>query len=104
MTDTRLLNVDLLSGVRRWFHGEDDGSFTIEEIEDVEPLMDFNKAQHNDAPEFGRFKGDQVKVASIPASVVADLINRGIWGDQERMKAWLNDRDNQVFRTTPGKL
>jgi hypothetical protein len=33
-----------------------------------------------------------------------DLQRRGILQDEKRLKAWLNDPENRVFRTRPGKV
>jgi hypothetical protein len=35
---------------------------------------------------------------------VEQMMRDGIWGNQERMKEWLNDPINEPFRTTKGKL
>jgi len=47
------------------------------------------------------------KIASIPFTVIDELNKQGIMRgfhivDQKRMKAWLNERDNRVFRTRTG--
>jgi hypothetical protein len=36
--------------------------------------------------------------------VVNRLMNEGIWGDDQRMRRWLNDRDNRAFRTSGGRV
>lgn len=92
-------------GITELFHydGVDD-TFTIETVQDVEPIIDLNRRLFNDAPETGRFKGDMKQVASIPLPLYYDLKAKGIIDDPARLKAWLNDRDNQLFRTTPGRV
>ena len=53
------------------------------------------------------YKGDSQfshRVARIPMVVVEQMMREGIWGDQDRMKVWLNDPENAPFRTTKGKL
>ena len=47
---------------------------------------------------------DLNKVASIPLSVYYDLKRRGIADDPVALKKWMNDSDNQVFRTRQGVL
>ena len=53
------------------------------------------------------YKGDSQfshRVARIPMVMVEQMMREGIWGNQERMKEWLNDPENAPFRTTKGKL
>jgi hypothetical protein len=35
--------------------------------------------------------------------VVQRLMQTGIWYDEKAMNAWLNQRDNRVFRTDDGR-
>lgn len=103
MSDTRVF--DHMGDVTEMFHYDNvDESFTIETLQDVEPLIEVNKAQYNGAPEVGRFRGDMHKVASIPLTIYYDLKRKGVIDDPKRMKAWLNDPDNRVFRTMPGRV
>ena len=44
------------------------------------------------------------RVASIPLTVYYDLKQKGILDDQAAMKKWLNDPDNELFRTRKGKV
>jgi hypothetical protein len=44
------------------------------------------------------------RVASIPLTVYYDLKQKGILDDQTAMKKWLNDPDNELFRTRKGKV
>ena len=53
------------------------------------------------------YKGDSQfshRVARIPMVMVEQMMREGIWGDQDRMRAWLNDPENAPFRTTKGKV
>ena len=47
----------------------------------------------------GTNKHGFTRVASIPNVVVQRLMQTGVWYDEKAMNAWLNDRDNRVFRT-----
>ena len=86
-----------------------DGSITIASEQDdriVKKLSDLNSKEkfHNRSTQY---KGDSVrshKVASIPMIVVEQMMREGIWGNQERMKVWMNDPANAMWRTTKGKL
>jgi hypothetical protein len=52
----------------------------------------------------GSWKGDMHHVATIPMSIYAELVQKGITRDPARMKQWLNDRDNRVFRIKDGTV
>jgi hypothetical protein len=101
--DTRILGHDAATGVTEFFHWNDaDGTFTIERQQDVSPIITL--AQAEAGMDNGSWKGDWHKVASIPMSIYMDLEKQGIARDPARMKRWLNDRDNQVFRTKAGTV
>lgn len=42
------------------------------------------------------------RVAQIPHVIVAHLRERGIWGDEKKLRAWLSSNENRVFRTDDG--
>lgn len=89
------------------FHyDEADGTTWLERVQDVEPILNETKAAFNDAPEFGRYKRDVVKVASIPLVVYEAYLKKGIdlLKDDAALRRFLNDPDNRAFRTTPGKV
>lgn len=71
--------------------------------QDLRPIVEACK---RDASNFdpGQWKRTgYVKVASIPAVVAADLKRKGILDDPAQLKAWLDERDNRVFRTDDGR-
>jgi hypothetical protein len=72
--------------------------------QDVSHHVEATKAMFNGTDERAPFRGDMVRVASIPAVVMDQLFRDGIAQDPERFKAWLNDPDNRVFRTRPGRV
>lgn len=106
--DRRFFDYDAFSGVTEYFHfDEATGGFQIEAVQDVEPLIELNKAMSNDAPlRWGEFS----HVATIPNVVLQDLMQKeildktGAIKDDKRFRKWLNDRDNQAWRTRPGKV
>ena len=101
--DSRVLDTDVEAGIVTMFHYDDaDDSMTIEEIQDVEPLAELNKARLN-ASERG-WKGDLHMVASIGIIEYQKLLTSGCTKSQRCMKRWLNDRDNRVFRTKEGRV
>ena len=108
ITDARLFDADELTGITEYFYSSDDGeSFMIETRQDVGPLIELNKALANDAPlRWGEFS----HVASIPAVIMMELAKQkivtpaGVILDEPALRRFLNDRDNQFFRTRPGTL
>ncbi len=108
VNDPRLFDSDPLTGITEYFHYDDatDG-FTIEYVQDVEPMLEVSKYLQNNAPmRWGEFS----HVASIPKVIMMQLIKQGILSaggtieDEPRFRKWLNDRDNQFMRTRPGKV
>jgi hypothetical protein len=54
--------------------------------------------------EKANWTGEWHLVASIPESLYYKMKAEGKIDDQEYMKRWLNNSDNQFFRTRPGKV
>ena len=103
--ETRDFDYDDFSRTRSLFHYDHaEGKFYIEEVADVEPAIEDNKVRFNYFDERAPWKGEWHHVASIPPIIVADLQKKGIGDDMARLKMWLNDSDNRVFRTRPGKI
>ena len=89
-----------------------DGLFITKSTQDVEAIVEQNKAERNSGENDSR-SSNMRKVASIPLVVVEQLRNRpmneggpidlnllGIDIEHTlRFNRWLNDRDNQAFRT-----
>ena len=65
------------------------------------------KAQYNQFDERAPWKGGMHKVAEIPLPLFFEM-NRKTGGDFARnpklVRAWVNDPDNKVFRTRPGRI
>jgi hypothetical protein len=120
----RLLHTEqTVSGTERWwYHTGDDGksALTVETVADVEPVLDANKRQYNDAPSK---HGDMSKVASIPAVVIektvagcatlwnvsvkdafAEIINNKTDRANRVWRELLNAREFRYFRTRPGTV
>ena len=101
MPQKRLFGHDPLTGITQYWHVTDKGEYVIETQQDVTAIAEANKRQYNDTPDKHR---DVNKVASIPLNVYYDLKRRGIADDPKKLKQWLNDSDNRVFRTMEGTL
>lgn len=92
-------------------HSTDDGGLVIETAQDVSGIIESNKKQFNAYDERARWSDDILgnKIASIPLTVIDDLNQKGIMRgfhilDEKRFKEFLNDPDNRVFRTRPGRI
>lgn len=97
----RLFGHDPLTGVTEYWHVTDKGEYVIEKIQDVTSIVEANKRQYNETPQK---YGDMNKVASIPLSVYYELKRQGIADDPKAFRKWLNDSNNQAFRTRLGTL
>jgi len=89
-----------------------DGSLTSVSTQDdkeLRQLAEENALLRFDSQRGGRkqYDGDSQfshRVARIPLVLVEQMMREGIWGNQDRMKEWLNKPENSAFRTTKGKL
>jgi hypothetical protein len=108
----RVLSYDPLTGVQEIFrYDEVTHRFEIIRVEDHSAVMEDAQERRKQfrGPGGGRWKplpGDfnLHHVASIPLSVYMDLVQKGIAKDKEALRKWLNDPENQVFRTRPGRV
>ena len=87
------------------------GELIIEQKQDITGIIEANKAEYNQSMSRSGWSDDAFgnKVASIPLTVFAELEKQGITRgftviDMKRFKAWLNNPDNQVFRTRLGRI
>lgn len=103
--------IDSLNGIETYIHETHDSDKIIfEDRQDAEPLIEANKLLYNDFDNRSPFKGDGMhRVASIPLTVLQDLVNKGILDSAWRpigngFLRWLDDPENVHFRTRPGKL
>jgi hypothetical protein len=90
-------------------HADGDGGIIIETKQDISDILEQNKKEYNSFDERARWSDHLFgnKVASIPMTVIDELNQQGIMRgfailDEKRFKAWLNERDNRVFRTRTG--
>lgn len=86
----------------------------IAHSQNVDAIIEHNKALYNHSMNNKGWNGNNAispenKVASIPLVVFQELEKQGITRgfnvlDMPRFKAWLNNPDNQAFRTRIGKI
>lgn len=97
----RLFDRDPELGITKYWHVKDNGEYVVETVQDVTGIAEYNKRSYNNTDK--KWK-DVNKVASIPLSVYYELKRQGIADDPKALRKWLNDSNNQVFRTRQGRL
>lgn len=87
-------------GVKRTMHPQGEDAFTIHtELELDEILAGIRRDADNHK------QGALNKtVARLPMTVVEDLMNRGIWHDDDAMKKWLNSYEAAPWRIWRGRV
>lgn len=93
---------DSLTKAETRFHWDHD-SIVIENRADVGEVIEDNRRMHAMIDERAKW-GEWAQVASIPMNIYMELQRVGIADDEKALRKWLDDRDNSVFRTRPGKL
>jgi hypothetical protein len=107
MPKGRLISRDPVRRVSTWLEVEPDGSYLFTQVQDVRGLQSRITEEANDwNPSFRRpnTQKHETKVAEIPLVIVNRLMQQGIWGDDKKMRQWLNDPDNRSFRSGGGKV
>lgn len=89
----------------------EDGKLVAGTHQDVEPILEANKAQYNN--DSGNWKGDIHHVARIPEAFVGSLLQefgctfQQLMSDpaiKKKLIAKLNSNDYRFLRTKPGRL
>lgn len=99
----RFVAYDPLFGVANYHHSIGDGKYVSEDVVDIAPTKDLNKALFNDAPKGWKHDANN-HIASIPLPIYFQLKRQGKVDDRKAFLKWLSDPDNAVFRTRPGRL
>jgi len=103
MGNKKLFSHDPLTGITKYWHDNQDGTVTLESDQDVSAIMAENQFGRKEIDKHAKW-GDMSRVASIPLTVYYDLKQKGILDDQVALRKWLNDPDNELFRTRKGKV
>ena len=104
MIETRFFDRNPLTGATTLYHYDHaDDIAHFETVEDHQPVTDANTRFHIDNTD-ANWRGDMHLVASLPLTVWFDLKKRGILDDDKALRRWLNDPDNMLFRTRPGRV
>ena len=106
MSMKRILDYDPATGVTQWYHFDEiTGDVGLETQQDVAAVIEGTKGAFNPVDERAPWKGDVHKVASVPMSIYHQLAKvSNNFKDQKAIRKWLNDSDNRVFRTRPGRV
>lgn len=90
------------NGVERTiiFDSDIPDKFVVKTTMDVEPILD---GIHRDR-EIMTNRGHNKHVARLPLFVVEDLMHRGIFGDEDAFKKWLNGSEATVWRIWKGNV
>lgn len=104
----------LYNGISSTSFVDSGDQLVIAQTQDITAIIEDNKKQYAQSLNNKGWDGESVfssknKVASIPFVVFAELQKQGITRgfqvlDMDRFKAFLNNSDNQVFRTRMGKI
>ncbi len=105
--------LETVDGEIRTVLSDGDGGIIIHSQTDLTDFAEHTKAQYNNNPGKTGWSGEvfdpKNKIAELPLAVINELNVKGIMRgffivDQKAMKKWLNDPDNQVFRTRGGQV
>ena len=104
----KVLGVDYIDNTKRTALADGEGGVVFKYETDFSQVIEENKRTYNQVDEKARW-GDGQLVANIPFEMINWLNQQGICRgfeviDQKRMKEWLNNSDNQYFRTRPGRV
>lgn len=96
------LKRDLKNGIVTDLLVDDDfDGFVVSSTQDIEEL----KRRNHGLEELHSEPGREMRLAaSIPLVIWNKLVHEGIANDPDRLKAWLNDPDNRVFRVWKGRM
>jgi hypothetical protein len=99
----QLIDFDPYAAIATIYHDLDDKTIGYESVQDATDIVEVNKAFMADTDEHARY-GDMGRVAQIPTVVWFELVRKGIAQDEVALRKWLNDPDNRLFRTRPGRV
>ena len=104
----RLIKRDPIRGVDVYVDVDVDGHFVFSQVQrtrSFQTIINEVRAEADRTKTRRKRTQDHVQhVAEIPLIVVNRLMAEGIWGDEKKMKQWLNDPAHRDFRTGGGHL
>lgn len=105
MAKKRLLDHDAFTGITTWFEDCPDGKdITLHYEQDVEPILELNKAKQSEGRNYYAKDDELWRVASIPIMVQfkwlnehgVDVLNEEHW---PKVRQLLNDPDYRYLKT-----
>jgi hypothetical protein len=102
------------NGISQTSFDDNGDQLIVKQSQNITGIIEANKKEYAESVSNKGWDGNNAfsaknKVASIPLVVFAELEKQGITRgfqvlDMDRFKAWLNNPDNQVFRTRQGRV
>lgn len=83
---------------------EDGKTHTVYVANVPQMLLELNRYERDNDPRGVRKGFSMRRLARVPIALHIDLVRKGIWGNKQRMRAWLNDPDNRFFRSSGGRV
>lgn len=99
---TLLFEADAFQKKDTLWHNESDGDVVVEHRQNVEDIVEWNKAIRNQHD--GTFKGDMRLGFTIPTVIYEDLIRRGIAQDPDRFRKWMRSEEAKPWKVHPGRI
>jgi len=101
--DVRLFDDIPEQGIKRYFvYDHTNDSFKIVTEQDTTGLIQRSQTNYKRFGKRSPWKGDVHHVGVIPMTVLERAMREG-WGEED-YKRWVNDPDNQKFRSRPGHV
>ncbi len=101
---TRLFGFDPGTNTVERFHWDPTAeSFTIEDQQEVTPILDQNAALRNSGVRHDR-KSPMRRAAAVPLNIYFELLAKGIRPGTAAFDKWLDDPDNALWRTDNQKV
>jgi hypothetical protein len=103
-----ILSLDTVAGIQTTFnHNIHENHVVLDTKQDVTEMLELNKAQRNGLrnKRTKKFGGKFLNhVARVDMVTMMELQRLGIWQDDKRLMAWLNDPMFSQYRTDDTKL
>lgn len=95
---------DPMTGItEQFYYDPETGDVGVEYVQNVEPILELNKAQLNQFDERTPYGPEAMHhVGRIPGIFLQT--NPELLKDEAAVKKWLNNPDHRAFRTRPGKI
>lgn len=106
MIETFLFSERPEMGLRSYFHYDHatDESY-LETVQEMDAVVEQNKARYNQFDERSNWKGDYHAVAEVPMATYAEWLRDGRVNDQAFIRKWVNDtQENGRHRLRPGRI